>query len=69
MKRYLAFGGADYYAVGGWHDFVGDFDEMQPAIAAANARAVDCSETYNWWHVIDIETGKAVAENIPNANA
>lgn len=57
MKRYLAFGGDQYYPGGGWDDFVGDFDSKGEAIEAAK-------KGNGWWHVIDRDTKKQADETI-----
>jgi hypothetical protein len=71
MKRYLLFGDLQYYAAGGWADFRGSFDTIAEAEAAAAALEDETLpkrtnyEQYpiEWWHVIDSETGKMVADN------
>lgn len=58
MKRYLLFGGCDYYAAGGMHDFIHDFDTCGDAIAAAGG--LQRSEEWSgveWWHVYDAMLG------------
>jgi hypothetical protein len=57
MKRYLNFAGDDYYPKGGWYDAGESHDNLQDAIEQA----------YNneWWHVVDLETGKIVASSYP----
>lgn len=49
MKRYLVFHGDVYYASGGWDDFIGSFDVLDEAIAAAPR------SDFTWWHVVDTE--------------
>jgi hypothetical protein len=53
MKRYLLFCGESYYPVGGWDDFVGDFDTVEEA-KSATAKASD------WAHIVDTDTGERV---------
>lgn len=60
MKRYILFGGDHYYAAGGWQDFRGDFGDAEEAKADA-ARLADSDKDIDWWHIIDLETGKFVA--------
>lgn len=57
MKRFLVFGGWTYYPGGGWDDFVGDFENVEDAIAATK----DPSSRNDWWHIIDSETKQEVA--------
>lgn len=59
MKRYLTFAGHAYYAEGGWSDFVGDHDDLQPAID----QGVACFENdeCRWFHVVDTTTKLVVA--------
>jgi hypothetical protein len=52
MKRYLLFGGENYYPGGGWHDFKGSYPTREEAQAAGKALT---SERYQWFHVIDLE--------------
>ena len=58
MKRFLIFGGSDYYPAGGWNDFRGDFDTQDLASAEALRLALACQ--WDWWHVVDSAT-KAVS--------
>lgn len=55
MKRYLLFGGADYYPGGGMNDFMGDYDTIEEAQAAVGPyeKTVDGTElhyqvSYDW---------------------
>jgi hypothetical protein len=54
MKRYLLFAGPEYYASGGFHDFINCFASPSEARQAAESMRVD------WWHVFDVETRKIV---------
>ena len=54
MKRYLLFAGQSYYANGGWADWKGTFDTLEEAVAHLTKLDID------WFHVIDIQTLKAV---------
>jgi len=54
LKRFLAFGGSQYYPGGGWNDFVGDTDSAEEAIALLR-------DEYDWWNVIDTERALVVA--------
>lgn len=54
MKRYLLFGGEDYYPLGGWDDFRDSFDSAEEACDLPLGRNVD------WAHVVDTETMSVV---------
>ncbi len=55
MKRFLVFSGYDYYPCGGWDDFLGDFD----SIGEARAAAAKEPPVY-WTHVVDLQSGEKV---------
>lgn len=57
MKRYALFAGSSYYPSGGWKDFVGSFDT---AMEARVPGIVGYSESYDWYHIIDLRTGEEV---------
>lgn len=65
MKRYLLFCGDYYYPSGGWGDFRSDFDTIEDAVKEARrGEYVNSRETpvpWDWWHVVDRETGEEVA--------
>lgn len=67
MKRYLLFAGDDYYPLGGWEDFQGDFDLC---VNAKNFRKYYFAGTYqhlaglaqyeiafDWKHIVDSHSG------------
>jgi hypothetical protein len=54
-KRFLVFVGHDAHPGGGWNDFIGSADTFDDAVAAA--KAVD----YEWFQVVDVESGLLVA--------
>ena len=58
-KPFALFLGDDYYPDGGWRDFVGFFETMDEAIAAAVEPEEDCVSGW-WFHVADLRTGKIV---------
>lgn len=65
MKRFLLFAGDQYYPSGGWQDFKKSFDTVLEAVkaAAGNTKDTDLrSGTWDWWQVVDLETGKMVDE-------
>ncbi len=51
MKRFLLFTGDDFYPLGGWKDFKGDFNTESEAIH----HLIDFSNSYDWWHIIDTQ--------------
>lgn len=61
MKRFLLFGGPNYYPHGGACDYRGCFDDLDGAIAAGQALRDD------WWNVLDMEQEKLIAagQNAP----
>jgi hypothetical protein len=65
MNRYLLFAGYDYYPSGGWNDFRGDFENLDVAVDQARQGdkmwGAKSRRDWDWWHVIDIQTGQKVA--------
>jgi hypothetical protein len=61
MKRFLLFGGDHHYPSGGWHDFRGDFGRIEEATDFANELDKYGCRRWDWWHVIDTDTGDEVA--------
>lgn len=65
MKRYLLFAGDQYYPGGGWQDYKARFTTRVEALraAAGGTRNTDLvTGSWDWWQVVDIETGKIVEE-------
>lgn len=64
MGRYLLFAGDEYYPAGGWQDYKGRFDSVKEALkaAAGGTRNLDFQGTWDWWQIVDLATGKMVAE-------
>lgn len=62
IKRYLVFAGEDFYALGGWGDFCGDFDTEDEAFKAA----LDVPNS-EWRHIVDTKTGKIIASDVGNS--
>jgi hypothetical protein len=60
MKRYLIFGGENYYAKGGFHDFLSSHDNL--GAAALCAQQYDGYDV-EWWHIFDSETKTIVAHS------
>jgi len=55
MRRYGLFMGLDYYPEGGWLDFKGSFSSVAAALSISR-------QNYNWWHIVDLETGKIIQQ-------
>lgn len=47
IKRYLVFGGYNYYPSGGWDDFIDSFDDV------SEAQACVLKSNVEWWQVVD----------------
>lgn len=55
MKRYLLFAGNYFYPLGGWNDFVGDYDTIEEALQYA---------VKEWWHIVDSHTKSIIKMGI-----
>lgn len=64
MKRYLLFTGDNYYPAGGFHDADGFFDTIEEAKDHIVTDLIKYVPNFNWWHIVDTETGKIVAEGL-----
>lgn len=66
MRRFAVFGGACYYASGGFHDYIGSFDTIEDAERVASAThqlhsGTDRQEDdYEWWHIVDMTERRVV---------
>ena len=60
IRRYLLFAGDRYYPAGGWNDFVDSFDTKEEALERAWEAL---SGMFDWYHIIDHETGEEVASS------
>jgi len=58
LSKILLFGGVSYYACGGWKDLINSFDTLENAKAVAVQKMA--VEDIQWWHAIDLETGKCL---------
>lgn len=56
MKRYLVFGGTNYYPEGGWDDFFGSADSMLEAVTMVAKEMIGDE----WWQIVDTTTGEIV---------
>jgi hypothetical protein len=66
VNRYLAFGGDHYYPAGGWNDFRGSAatpDEAAQLASQGWSPGTDYASPFDWWQVIDGETGEQIASN------
>lgn len=54
VQRYLVFRGDEYYPSGGWGDFLGSWANLE------DARKRLQHDKPEWWHIVDIETGKII---------
>lgn len=57
MKEFLLFGGDQYYPLGGWQDYKGDFGTEKEALKEAAAWGWD------WYHIVNSQTGEIVSEH------
>jgi hypothetical protein len=57
MKKFLLFGGYNYYPLGGWSDFLSSSDTIEEVQKKLNNFSGD------WWHIVDTSTGKIVKSN------
>lgn len=69
MKRYLVFKGHQYYAKGGWNDFIASYDTLPEA-----SKRAEEDETYemhggelgklgyDWVQIVDLQLGKTIYE-------
>ncbi len=62
MKRYILFGGDDYYPSGGTDDLIGSFDTLQEAQEEGNRRnnlaAYINSDQIDWYNILDTQEGE-----------
>lgn len=57
VKRFVVFGGSNFYPAGGWDDHIGSFE------TEAEARLALKNEHGDWGHIIDLETGGELADD------
>lgn len=55
-KRFLLFVGDDYYAAGGWNDFVDQFDTADAAIEHMQGPRDGASGSGEWAQIVDTRT-------------
>lgn len=56
MKRFLLFGGDNYYPGGGWGDFIDHFDNASDAFAKGDTRT-----DWQWFQVVDVTIMKEIS--------
>lgn len=54
MKKYLIFGGDQYYPRGGWSDFIKDFETLESALDYI-ARL---DSSVDWIHIVNTSSGR-----------
>ena len=59
MKKYMLFGGDQYYPLGGMSDFIDSYDDTEKLLEHVR------SEQFDWWHVLDRRTMEFV--NLPGS--
>lgn len=57
MKRFILFGGEQYYPSGGANDFIGSFGSVEEAYMYL---AHNSHKEYDWWHVFDTHLDKII---------
>ena len=62
-RRYCVFGGADYYPLGGWHDFRASCDTLQKAVRAAEELSAGDAASIDWWQIFDMDQRRVVAQS------
>ena len=60
MKRYWLFGGENYYAKGGIHDFIASTDYLE--LLVSQAKKLNPSEI-DWYHIVDSDTGNIILKS------
>lgn len=51
---FLLFCGQSYYPGGGWEDYEGSFETIEEAVE----RVANMGGMTDWWHVVNLETGR-----------
>jgi len=66
-KRFLLFAGNINWLSGGLQDFKKSFDTVSEAVKVATGNTKDKDlrgTTWEWWHVVDLESGEMVEEGV-----
>ena len=61
LQRYVLFGGTTYYASGGWKDMQDSYADLESAWAAA--QELIQSDWFDWWQIVDINSGQIVSQS------
>jgi hypothetical protein len=61
MKRFITFTGYDYSGPYGAEAIIGDHDTYDAAVADAEDNRGTAFRQWDWWHVLDTETGEIAA--------
>ena len=62
MKKYMLFGGWEYYPAGGWADFLGDYDTLEEAVQGVQ------DLNGEWFGIVDSESKEYVARATKKEN-
>lgn len=64
-RRFVLLGGEDYYAAGGFNDFISSHDTLDGALKEASfrERSAKRSDCVEWWHIWDCGTNSVVAKS------
>jgi len=58
MKRFILFGGSQFYPKGGMFDYLGSFDSRDAAGVEGVLKYT--ADDIDWYHVVDTESGMIV---------
>ena len=63
-RRFVLLGGENYYAAGGFNDFLSSHGTIEAAMAeASRLSALPYGYSIEWWHVWDCSTNSVVAKS------
>jgi hypothetical protein len=60
-RRFAIFGGLQFYAAGGFHDFSNSADTLEQAFQLAQMDHGDSDD--EWWQIFDLEERRIVAQS------
>lgn len=64
--EFYLFAGVNFYALGGWHDYLDTFTTKGSAIE--RGKLLIELNTHDWWHVAQASTGEIVARSTSQAH-
>jgi len=67
LQRFVLFGGTTYYASGGWMDMQEHYADLESAWAAA--QELIKSDWFDWWQIVDLNSGTIVSKSDHQAHA